>query len=324
MITAKLPGLIILFILAMVSIFFSLLKGSIHIDCYQLFCAFRGHSSPDFDEIIWRIRLPRALSAFVTGALLSIAGAIVQVLLKNPLADPYILGVSGGAGVVSLLFILCGFSGLWITFGAWLGSIFAILLVFLFIQRKNIWHSEHVLLTGVALASGFSAIISFILLTSENNALHSMLYWLLGDLSDAHFPFYESIILLLALLVSFCYAKELNLLKHGEMYAEALGVATKKMYRQLYFLCALLTATAVGLAGCIGFVGLIVPHIFRRLVSADHRLLLPGSALLGGTFLTFADTVSRTLFAPLELPVGMIMAFLGIPFFIFLLQKKQP
>lgn len=323
MITAKYQRLTLLIFLALLSIFFSLIKGSTVIDYKQFLYSMTGQGTPFFNDVIWKIRFPRALSAFVTGALLSLAGAIVQVLLKNPLADPYTLGISGGAGVASLLFIVCGFSGIWLTFGAWLGSIMAIMLVFLLIQRKNAWGSEQVLLTGVALASGFSAIISFILVTSNNQTMHSMMYWLMGDLSDTHLPIYEGIILFLTLLLSIGFSKELNLLKQGKFFAESLGVPTTKIYRQLYLLCALLTSAAVGLAGCIGFVGLIVPHLFRRLISADHRWLIPGSALLGGTFLNFADTLSRSLFAPFELPVGMTMAFIGIPIFLFLLQKKR-
>lgn len=323
MITAKSPWLIILIILASLSIILSLSQGSVDIDFYQLFQSMMGFGTPFFDDIVWNIRMPRALSAFVTGALLSIAGSITQVLLKNPLADPYILGISGGAGVASLLFIALGLSGLWLNIGAWIGSMMAILIVFLLIQRKNAWAAEHVLLTGVALASGFSAIISFILVTSDDHTMHSMLFWLMGDLSDTHLPFYEGMVLLLGLIFSVGCSKELNLLKHGELYAESLGVSTKKTYRQLYLLCALLTSTAVGLAGCVGFVGLIVPHLFRRLISADHRYLLPGVACMGGAFLTFADTLSRMLFAPVELPVGITMAFIGIPLFLFLLQKNN-
>ncbi len=323
MITAKSRWLIILILLGLASIYLSVANGSIIIDSYELFRSVMGRGTPFYDEIIWNIRMPRALSAFVTGALLSISGAITQVLLKNPLADPYILGISGGAGVVSLLLILFGFSGIWLNIGAWAGSLMAILLIFSLIQHKNAWSSEQVLLTGVALASGFSAIMSFILVISDDHATHSMLYWLMGDLSDTHLPFYEGIILFIGLMISFGFSKELNLLKHGTLYAESLGVSTKKIYRKLYLLCALLTSTAVGLAGCIGFVGLIIPHLFRRMISANHRLLLPGAALMGGIFTTLADTLSRILFAPLELPVGMTMAFIGIPLFLFLLQKNR-
>lgn len=323
MIPAKPQSLIILLFLSSASILTSLCKGSTSIDNYQLFNTILGHGTSNVNDIIWNVRLPRTLSAFVTGALLALSGAIMQILLRNPLADPYVLGISGGAGVMSLLFILCGFSGIMLTLGAWCGSLMAVFLVFAFIRHKNAWQSEQVLLTGIALASGFSAIMSFILVTSSDRELHSMLYWLLGDLSDTHLPIFESLILLLALGLSIFYSKELNVLMRGIREAEALGISTQKLFRQLYFLCAFLTAAAVGLAGCIGFVGLIIPHLFRKMFGTDHRFLLPGSALLGGSLLTMADTLSRTIFLPEELPVGMVMALIGIPIFIFLLQKNR-
>lgn len=324
MINKRLFWLLCFALLAFTSIFFSLLNGSTLITLEQLIHSFTNQPYSTYsDEIIWNLRLPRTLSAFVVGSLLATSGAIMQILLRNPLADPYILGISGGAAVASLLCMLAGMTGYWLTGGAWLGSLIAISLVFVFAGYKAAWNSERILLTGIALASSFSAIISFILIMSQDKQLYSMLFWLMGDLSYSHMPYLESIILLIALLISLIFAKSLNILASGEQNAKALGIETSRLYFKLYFLCALLTAAAVALAGCIGFIGLIVPHLFRLLCGYDHRWLLPGCFLLGGSILTIADTLSRTLFAPQQLPVGIIMSFAGIPVFLFLLHKNR-
>jgi iron complex transport system permease protein len=308
--------------MAVLSILFSLCEGSVYISFNALFKIIIGQGPPLLHDIIFHLRMPRTFSAFVTGALLSIAGVFMQVLLCNPLADPYILGISGGGAVVSLTLIVLGVSGYWLTGGAWLGSLAAVFLVWILAKRQRAFHSQRLLLTGVALASGFSALISFILVLSPDKELHSMLFWLLGDLSFAHPPIMESMILLIALLYSICIAKELNILVRGEREAKALGINTYRLQLTLYFLSALLTASAVALAGCIGFVGLVVPHVFRQLGQHDHRLLLPGAALLGGSLLTVADTFSRIAFAPQQLPAGIMTAFIGIPVFIILLHKN--
>lgn len=323
MIKTKFNWLIGLTILALASIFFSLFNGSALISFNQLLNSLTGHGNPVIDEILFNLRLPRTLSAFVVGSLLAMSGAMMQILLRNPLADPYVLGISGGAAVASLLCIACGLTGFWLTGGAWLGSLVAIFFVFTLTRRKTAWNSERVLLTGIALASSFSALISFILVMSSDQQLHSMLFWLLGDLSYSHMPIVEGIILLIALIISLTLAKQLNILARGENEARALGINTIRLQTHLYFLCALLTAAAVALAGCIGFIGLIVPHLFRLLCGYDHRWLLPGSFLLGGSLLTIADTLSRTLFAPQQLPVGIMMALIGIPIFLLLLNKNK-
>ncbi|MBV8802063.1 MAG: iron ABC transporter permease [Gammaproteobacteria bacterium] len=317
-------GWVSLVILALFSILFSLSRGSTVISGREFLTISFGHGNNELlRNIILDIRLPRTLSAFITGGLLALAGALMQILLRNPLADPYILGISGGGAIVSLMLIILGVSGYGLTGGAWFGSLIATFLVFFFTKRQKTWNTHQVLLTGIALSSGFSAIISFILVLSSNKEWHSLLFWLLGDLSFAHMPYLEGSILLLALLYSSRFAKELNLLSRGEREAKALGVNTTTVQIQIYFLSALLTASAVALAGCIGFIGLIIPHVLRLLGYRDHRLLLPGCALIGGTLLTIADTLSRTLFSPEQLPVGIIMAFIGVPIFIFLLHKSS-
>lgn len=324
MLQIKQKGWISLILFALLSLFFSLSRGSTVISAHELLNVIFNPGNDDlWQNIILAIRLPRTLSAFITGGSLALAGAMMQVLLRNPLADPYILGISGGGAIVSLILIVLGVSGYWLTGGAWCGSLIATFIVFFFTKRQKSWNSQQILLTGIALSSGFSAIISFILVLSSNKEWHSLLFWLLGDLSFAHMPYLEGIILLIALIYSRRLANELNLLTRGEREAKALGVNTTRVQVQIYFLSALVTSSAVALAGCIGFIGLIIPHLMRLSGYYDHRLLLPSSVLLGGTLLTIADTLSRTLFSPQQLPVGIIMAFIGVPIFIILLHKNS-
>lgn len=319
----KLNLLFILILLGIFTIFYSLFKGSTLINIYQLFNAIKSEENTLLHQIIFSIRLPRTFSAFITGGLLALSGALMQILLRNPLADPYVLGISGGAAVATMLLLLLGVSGLGLISGAWIGSLVTVFLVFVLAKRNNPWDTQRVLLTGVAIASGFSAFISFILMISPERELRSMLFWLMGDLSYAHAPFVETGILLIGLLISMALAGELNILLRGDKEARALGVNTQRLYLALYFLSSALAAAAVALAGCIGFVGLIVPHLLRLLGLHDQRFLLPASVLLGGILLTFADTLARTLLNPQQLPVGIMMALIGIPVFLFLLQKKE-
>lgn len=307
---------------AFCSICYSLFKGSTLIPFQQLFDTVYGQKNALLHEIIFSIRLPRALSAFVTGGLLALAGATMQIMLRNPLADPYVLGISGGAAVATMLLLLCGVSGLSLVVGAWAGCLIAIYLVYVLANSKNSWNTQRVLLTGVALASGFSALLSFILLTSPEHELRGMLFWLIGDLSYAHLPKFEAIILFTGLVLGVFLAPELNILLRGEYEAKTLGVNTRRLQLILYLLSSALTATAVNLAGCVGFIGLIVPHIIRLMGVHDQRYLLPASVLFGGTLLTVADTLARTLFDPQQIPVGIMMTLIGIPVFLFLLQKK--
>ncbi len=314
--------LMALLILAIVSIFFSIAKGSTSISLFELIDAITQHHNSTVYQIIIELRIPRTLSAFVTGGLLAMSGVLIQILLRNPLADPYILGISGGAAVTSLLCLFFGLAGYWLTGAAWLGSLCVMAIILSLSKKYHSWDSEKILLTGVALTSGFSAFISFILMISTDRELHSMLFWLLGDLSYAHKPYVESAIMLIAMLLGQSLAKQLNVLARGNREAESLGIQLSSLHKQLYVLCSLLTATAVALAGCIGFIGLIVPHMLRLVGGYDHRWLIPSSVLLGGSLLTLADTFSRSFFAPQQLPVGMVMAFLGIPVFLWLLNKK--
>ena len=274
------------------------------------------------DQIIDDLRLPRALTAFAVGGLLALAGALMQVLLRNPLGDPYILGVSGGASAAVLGAMLLGLPVLWHTPGALLGALLSTLLVFGLSRGGSEWHSDRLLLTGVVIAAGWSALISFVLSISPTARLPGMLFWLMGDLGDADRPLIPLSLLVAGLIAALWRARDLNLAAQGLLQAAALGVDTRRLRLELYFLGALLTAAAVAAAGAVGFIGLITPHLIRRLGGFDHRILLPAAALLGGTLLVLADTAARTLISPMQLPVGVLTALLGVPTFLFLLHRQ--
>ncbi|HEX4044255.1 MAG TPA: iron ABC transporter permease [Gammaproteobacteria bacterium] len=268
-----------------------------------------------------QLRLPRVLAALVCGGLLALAGTLMQLLLQNPLADPYVLGTSSGAALATLLLMLFGINETWFLGGAWLGSLLTIFLIFL-LAKKQRYATHALLLAGIAITCGLSAIISCILLLTPHGTLRGMLFWLTGDLNGVRMPWLESFILLAGFSCCWLLAPGLNVLCRGEIAARALGLPSEQYRLILYILGALFTAAAVTLAGCIGFIGLIVPHLTRRLVGFDHRIVLPVSLLLGGSLLLLADTLARSLLAPMQLPIGMLLAMIGAPVFIGMLYNR--
>lgn len=314
------PIFIVLILLSIISLGVGIIFGSVTIHFSQLIHAIFTRTNSVQHEIVMQIRAPRVLMAFIVGGLLALSGALMQVLLRNPLADPYVLGVSGGAAVASLLVMLFGISASFLGLWAFVGSLFSMFLVMGLARSRN-FSSLRLLLTGVVIATGWAAIISFILSVSPQHNLRGMLFWLMGDLSYAHFSVWYLFILIFGLLVSLFLAKPLNLLARGEITARSLGLNTQRLSWLLYIITSLLTACAVSIAGCIGFVGLIVPHMLRQFGNNDHRFILPGSVLLGGILLTLADTLSRSLMAPIQLPVGVVTAIIGVPCFLFLLRR---
>ena len=282
--------------------------------------------------VLHGLRLPRALAAFGTGALLALAGALLQVLLRNPLADPYVLGTSGGAAVGALLAMLLGLGVVWVQFGAFGGGWLSVVLVFALAQRDMSHHAltgtasetaPRLLLTGVMFAALWSALIALLLLLAPEARLRGMLFWLSGDLSGVASPHWPLALLGLLLLVTLPLARELNVLLRGPAIALTLGVDVTQLRRRVYLLASLATAIAVTTAGSIGFIGLVVPHALRLVLGNDQRILLPACALGGGTLLLLADTAARSLIAPQQLPVGVITALFGVPTFLFLLLHRR-
>ncbi|MGD8430427.1 MAG: iron ABC transporter permease [Ectothiorhodospiraceae bacterium] len=317
------PVLLILLLLAAASLLAAAALGSVSISFGELVAGLAGRGDHTAVAVLWDLRLPRAATAFVTGGLLALAGALMQVLLRNPLADPYVLGISGGAAVGALLTIALGLGGAWISGSAFIGAAFSMLLVFGLAQGRGGWTPGRLLLTGVVVASGWSALITFLLALGPARDLRGMLFWLMGDLSRADGPGWASLVLLLGLAAAVALARSLNVLARGELQAQVLGVPVRGLRLGIYFLASMLTAAAVTLAGSVGFVGLVVPHLLRLSVGSDHRLLLPAAVLLGGSFLVLADTAARTLLAPQQLPVGVVSALIGVPLFLTLLYRGR-
>ncbi|WP_455204311.1 FecCD family ABC transporter permease [Kaarinaea lacus] len=274
-------------------------------------------------QVILNLRLPRTLSAFITGGLLALSGVLMQALLRNPLADPYILGVSGGAAVGALCAMLFGLGSFWLTSSAFCGALLSMLIVFSLAHGRGSWSATRLLLTGVVVAAGWGAVISFILSISPERNLHGMLFWLMGDLSYAPTPTLAAIVLAVGLLLAMWLSKSINVLTRGDLTANALGVEVTSLRLRLYVVASLLTATAVTLAGSIGFLGLITPHLLRLAGIHDHRFLIPTAVMFGGILLVLADTVARTVMAPQQLPIGVITALVGVPLFLYLMHKSQ-
>ncbi len=273
--------------------------------------------------ILWDLRLPRVLTAFAVGGGLALAGALVQVLLRNPLGDPYVLGVSGGASAAVLGALLVGLPAALHPGAAFAGALGSTALVFALGRRDGVLAVDRLLLTGIVVATGWAALVAFALSLSPPAQLPGMLFFLMGDLSDATTPWPPALALALALAVALPFARDLNLLALGDLRAAALGVSAGPLHLMVYLLSSLLTAVAVSTAGGIGFVGLVAPHLARLAGGSDHRWVLPGAALLGGTLLTLADTSARVLAAPRQLPVGVLTALLGVPVFLALLRGRR-
>ena len=308
----------------------ALASGSTHLALHDVLRGLAGAGDGVAGEIVLRLRLPRALAAFAVGGLLALAGALMQVLLRNPLADPYVLGLSGGAAVGALGAMLAGLGVFVVNLGASAGALLAAGLVFAFARhdfaRRQMLHtldaSPRLLLTGVIMAAGWAALITLMLTLAPEARLRGMLFWLMGDLNGVESWAPALLVLAGALAVSYPLARELNVLLRGEVLAHALGVRVVPLRRAIYLVASVATAFAVTTAGAIGFVGLVVPHALRLALGNDQRMLLPASALAGGTLLLLADTAARSLLAPQQLPVGVITALLGVPAFMFLLTRR--
>lgn len=318
-----LRSLLALSVITLLAVVLALAIGSVTISPSELWAVIQDQGSVLHQTLVWDLRLPRTLAAFATGGLLAVAGALMQVLLRNPLADPYVLGLSGGAAVGALLAMLGGMGALAISGSAFVGAMFATVLVFGLAHGTGSWTASRLLLTGVVVAAGWGAVITLMLALTPSYKLPGMLYWLMGDVSYARTPWPALVVLALAVIVIMPLARNLNVLARGSMQAAALGVSVRPLEWSIYLLASLLTATAVTTAGSIGFVGLIVPHMLRLVLGNDQRIILPASALAGGTLLVLADTLARTVIAPEQLPVGVITALLGVPTFLYLLHRSR-
>jgi iron complex transport system permease protein len=316
------PALTALLAIAIGAFAVSLSVGSVPIDPLALLRALFAPRDQTERAIVLELRLPRAIAAFATGGCLALAGALLQVLLRNALADPYVLGVSGGAAVGALAAMLVGAVGWLVSAGAFGGALASTLIVFVLARSSGPWSPTRLLLTGVVIAAGWGAVVALILSLAPEAQLRSMLFWLIGDLSAPAVAWPTLGALAVALAVAVPFARDLNALSRGELSAAAVGVDVSRLPWLLFALSALLTAAAVTTAGAIGFVGLIVPHAIRLVLGNDQRVLLPASALCGGALLLVADTLARRIAAPVELPAGVVTARVGVPVFIYLLHRQ--
>ncbi|AUN95674.1 FecCD family ABC transporter permease [Pseudazoarcus pumilus] len=317
-------ALFALAVAGLVALMWALSAGEVAVAPARILAALGGEAEGMDAAIVRELRLPRAAAVFAAGALLAAAGALMQVLLRNPLADPYILGIAGGAAVGALAAMIVG-AATWIVDGAaFAGAMGAVLLVFGLAHGDGSWTQTRLLLTGVVVAAGCGAAITLMLALATDVRVHSMLFWLMGDASGASRPWAGFVVLALALALVAPRARELNVLARGELTARSLGVEVGRLRIVLYLAASLMTATAVTLVGSVGFVGLIVPHLVRLAVGNDQRVLLPAATLAGGTLLLIADTAARTVVAPVQLPVGVLTALIGVPMFLFLLSRHAP
>lgn len=302
----------------------SIMAGSVDISFSEIQQALMtGHTNTTNEKILMNIRLPRTIVAILVGINLSLSGAILQAVMKNPLADPHIIGISSGAGLAGILVLLTmpDNTGL-VTPVAFLGAMGAAVLIYILAWKNGI-RPIRIILAGVAVSSFLGAGISALMIFYSDR-VHSALMWMVGGLSARSWPHVDMILpyTIVGLLLAIWGARHINILQLGDDIAKGLGLNVEVTRISLTAVAALLAASAVSVVGLLGFVGLIVPHAARLIIGTDYRFLLPASALLGAAVVTMSDTVARVAFAPIELPVGIFMAVLGAPFFLFLLRRE--
>ncbi|OGB89736.1 hypothetical protein A2625_06420 [candidate division WOR-1 bacterium RIFCSPHIGHO2_01_FULL_53_15] len=309
---------IILFAVVLAVMFVSLFLGSVMISPAELFKS----------EILWQIRLPRVSLAALLGLMLAISGVILQGILRNPLADPYVLGISAGGAIGAAValaagaqVVILGMSSVPVM--AFVTSLAAVFIVYKLAQVAGKTSPETLILAGVALSAFCAAILSLIIILTGN--LQSIYFWLLGSLSSATWSNVLTVIpyAVFGSAVAYFFSKELNALLLGEEMAQTLGVDVERIRLFLIGTASLMTAAAVSVSGLIGFVGLIIPHFIRLLVGPNHRYLIPISALSGMLLMVAADTIARTVLSPTEIPIGIIMSLVGAPFFLYLLRRRR-
>ncbi len=311
----------ILVLLAAAVFLAALLIGSSGIGLRQALAVLGGSGDEATRNVLLAVRLPRVLAAFGVGSLLALSGVLLQALFRNSLADPYVLGASGGAAVGALLAMIAGAAAIIVQSAAVAGALGAVALVYLLARGGG---TPRLLLTGVVLASACGALVSVLLALADSSRVRGMVFWLAGDLEWAVNPWLSAGAALLAVALAVLVARPLNVLASGELRARTVGLALEGWRTLLFIACAALTALAVVSAGTVGFVGLITPHAVRLTFrTSDHRIVAPAAALAGGMLLAAADLVARTIAAPRQLPVGAIMALVGAPLFVVLLRQRR-
>ncbi|MDN6161715.1 MAG: iron ABC transporter permease [Atopostipes sp.] len=281
------------------------------------------------EQIVLKVRLPRVILGILIGSSLSIAGAGFQGVLRNPLADPYTLGVASGASLGAAFVLLFGLQtvllGVWtVPIAAFLTGLLSLFIVLRLANIQGQYNLETLILAGVVVSAFLNSFVSFIVSMSDQ-VMDEIIFWMMGSLSLQGWDFVQILLpgFLIALIALMAYSRSLNIFSLGERQAAHLGINVKKTRLIILIISTFITAVAVSIVGTVGFVGLVVPHLIRLLVGPDYRLLIPMSAIYGGIFVLWADTIARTILSPTEIPLGVVTAFLGAPFFAYLLRKNK-
>lgn len=318
----------LLLLLIFVAMFLGLSLGSTKTGLNEVLKSLlrREDADPVLNTIIWNIRFPRVLLAALVGATLSLGGLVFQALLRNPLAEPYILGISGGAAIGAIIGILMGLSRFpGVSFISFMGSIATLLLILVMSSGQSILKKDSLLLSGVMINAFCSAIIMFLISMTQDYRLHNIIFWLMGDLSMAAIR--QTVILTAILfpcyILIFWLSHSMNLLLMGKEMAQTMGVNIKAVTVTLLLTTSFMVSATVSHCGLIGFVGLVMPHLLRLLFGPDHRVLVPACVMGGGAYMVLCDLLARTLPEQGEMPAGVITAIIGAPIFIFLLKRSR-
>ena len=319
---------IVLFLLLLAAMLLGLSVGSTGSSLTATLQALWGKNriDPTLSAIIWRIRLPRVLLAALVGATLSVGGLVFQALLRNPLAEPYILGISGGSAIGAIIGILLGVSPFpGVSLFAFIGSMATLLLILMMVSGQTILKKESLLLSGVMVNAFCAAVIMFLVSLTRDSRLHNIIFWLMGDFSmvDARQVAILGATLLPGLILIFCFAHPMNLLLTGKEQAQSMGVHVKAVTVTLLVTTSFMVSATVSHSGLLGFVGLVMPHLLRLLLGPDHRVLVPACILGGSTYMVLCDILARILPEQGEMPVGVITAMIGAPLFIFLMKTSK-
>lgn len=317
-----------LFIALIIAIFMGISFGATRAGIKSVLQIFFSNIETDsvLNDIIWRLRFPRVLLAALTGAALSLGGLVFQALLRNPLAEPYILGVSGGSAIGAIIGILMGFARFpGVTLTSFAGSILILLIVLIMSTGQTILKQDTLLLAGVMVNSFCSAVIMFLISMTQDSRLHNIMFWLMGDFSMSSFTQVGilSATLIPCFIIIFLLSNSMNLMLLGKEMASTMGINIKAVTLTLLILTSFMVSATVCHCGLVGFVGLVIPHLLRILVGSDHRILVPASIFGGGAYMVLCDLLTRSLPTQGEMPVGVITAMIGAPLFVILLKRSR-
>jgi iron complex transport system permease protein len=299
------------------AIILGLIKGAVNIPLADLLLR--------DNQAIFNLRLLRIIAAILVGSGLAVSGIALQAILRNPLAEPYLLGTSSGAGLAAISALILGVSRIYMPLAAFLGAVLSIIIVYSLARERGVIADKSLILSGVIISVAFSSVIVFLVSLFGNEAMHEMNWWLWGSLQvyDYKLLLLVAIPVILGICAVYLFAQDLNAISMGEEEAMHLGIDTQNVKKILILITALITASLICICGIIGFVGLIVPHMMRLVVGPNHKLLIPTTCLAASVFMILCDLLSRTLFSPIEIPIGVITAIIGAPVFIILLKKGK-